>query len=214
MATIDTIDMLHQSATAPTGTPRQPGTWTVADWSRLPDDGTRYEIIGGVLFMTTSPSFFHQWVIKNLVVHVGAVVESRKRGVCAVAPIGLIQPPSTVVQPDFLVVLNDNLDIIRNGRLWGAPDLVAEVLSPGNSAAEQTRKRELYEHIGVPEYLVLDPSNRTLTRYRRDTSGHYGEGQVFRDGDSVTLACLPDVTLAVADLFSGSPDTTVVVSEM
>ncbi len=43
----------------------QQGTWTLADWEALPEDGNRYEILHGVLFMSTSPSFFHQWIIQN-----------------------------------------------------------------------------------------------------------------------------------------------------
>ena len=42
------------------------GHWTYADWEALPDDGNRYEVIDGVLYMTTAPSFFHQWIVRRL----------------------------------------------------------------------------------------------------------------------------------------------------
>ena len=53
------------------------GQWTYADWEELPDDGNRYEIIDGVLYMTTAPSFFHQWIVNRLERHITIPAEDQ-----------------------------------------------------------------------------------------------------------------------------------------
>jgi Uma2 family endonuclease len=192
------------------------GQWTVADWehlvaTRTTMNGYRYEVIDGVITMTTAPSFFHQWIITRLIQKIGTTVEKLKLGFWMIAPIGVVIPPRVAAQPDFLVILNQNRDIIRGGRIRGAPDLVVEVLSPGNSTEEMERKRWSYEQIGVTEYAVVDPSLRTLTYYRLEASGAYGDGRVFAAEETVTFACVPDMALRVAELFEGAPDTTLEV---
>ncbi len=189
------------------------GYWTVADWERLADtrattNGYRYEVIDGVITMTTAPSFFHQWIISVLIELLGVPLKRLKKGIYAVAPIGMVIPPKIAAQPDFLIILNHNREIIRGGRIRGAPDLVVEVLSPGNSTQEMERKRWSYEHIGVTEYAVVDPATRTLICYRLGSDGTYDEGQVFAEADAVTFACVPEVALRVGDLFADAPDTT------
>lgn len=194
--------------------PPPQGMWTVADWEMLPANGCRYEVIHGSLStMTTAPSNFHQWIIGMFIEHLGVALRNLGRGVWFTAPVGLVVPPSIALQPDFLVILNQNLGIVRGGRIRGAPDLVVEVLSPTNTAKEMHEKRAAYAAIGVPEYVVVDPSSRTLTYYRLEASGAtYDAGQVSGEGDTVAFACLPDVPLAVSALFADAPDTTISVS--
>jgi Uma2 family endonuclease len=57
------------------------GHWTYADWETLPDDGNRYEVIDGVLYMTTAPSTFHQWIVKRLERYIGIPLEDQGLGV-------------------------------------------------------------------------------------------------------------------------------------
>jgi len=84
--------------------PRQ-GDWTRSDWETLPEDGNRYEIIEGVLYMSTAPSFFHQWITKRLYRLVGIPAEDQGLALCIWAPIGVFMPGCDPVQPDFVVVL-------------------------------------------------------------------------------------------------------------
>ncbi len=185
--------------------------WTTADWERLDiaaESGVRYEVMNGVLHMTTAPSFFHQWVIVRLMLSLGYEVLRRKLGVCVSAPVGVVIPPAIAVQPDFLVVLNRNMAIVRGGRVRGAPDLVVEVRSLGNTPAQMEEKRRIYAAIGVPEYAVVEPAERSLTYYRLSADGTYPDAQRFGEGDTLTLTCLPDIPLVVAELFADAPDTT------
>src|SRR3712207_2238448 len=105
-------------------------TWNRARWEQLPADGNRYEVIDGVLYMTTAPSNFHQWIIRQTAREFFQQIDDRGVGITLWAPIGLFMPGCDPVQPDLLVVRAADLGIIREGRIHGVPALLVEVLSP------------------------------------------------------------------------------------
>src|SRR5262245_62011611 len=94
------------------------GQWKYQDWEQLPDDGNRYEVIDGVLYMSTAPSFYHQWIIHRLERFVGVPAEQQGLAFPAVAPIGVIMPGSDPVQPDFVIVLGIELPSFASGASW------------------------------------------------------------------------------------------------
>jgi Uma2 family endonuclease len=184
------------------------GQWTYADWQAIPDDGNRYEIIFGVLYMTTAPSFFHQWIIRRLDKYIGVPAEERGLAFAATAPIGLFMPGCDPVQPDFVLVLKEHASIINDRHINGVPDLIVEVISPGSVAYDERVKLLAYASVGVPEYGVINPKERTVKLYKLDALGRYPSSRNFSEGDSFAFDCLPDFVVAVSDLFAGSPDTT------
>jgi Uma2 family endonuclease len=181
------------------------GQWTATDWEALPNDGNRYEIINGVLFMSTAPSNFHQWIIFKFTEYIGIPLTKLGLGFAFFSPIGVFMPDCQPVQPDFVVVLKQHAHIIRDRRIYGVPDLIVEVISPGSRDYDEDVKKTAYEQAGVPEYVVIDPEVRQLRLY---TTGHYDAPQRFNVGDTVTFNCLPTLSLAITDLFDGAPDTT------
>ncbi len=185
------------------------GNWTHADWEQLPDDGNRYEIIEGVLYMTTAPSFFHQWIIRRFDQYVGIPAEQQGLGFAATAPVGVLMPGCDPVQPDFVLVLKQNAAIIHDRRIRGVPDLIVEVISPGSSDYDEGVKLDAYAKAGVPEYVVVDPAARKLRLYALAAPGKFAEPREYGEGDSLSFACLPDISLKVSDLFANAPDTTV-----
>lgn len=108
------------------------GQWTAADWEALPDDEYRYEIIDGELYMSKSPSYFHQWILLNLYDLVGRPARQQGLAFPALAPIGVFMPGTTPVQPDFVLVMAQHSAIIHDRGIQGVPDLIVEVLSPGS----------------------------------------------------------------------------------
>lgn len=184
-------------------------SWDYARWQELPADGNRYEVIDGVLYMTTAPSFFHQWIIKQLVHLVGAPAERAGLAFCATAPLGVLMPGCDPVQPDFLLVRQDRAGIIRERRIHGPPDLIGEVLSPSNPEQDTETKRGAYARAGVPEYWIVRPETRDLlVCWQPDAGlGDYAQSRLIApDGicESPTLG----ISLVVAELFAGAPDTT------
>jgi Uma2 family endonuclease len=198
--------VIPTDAPSVTGPPQ--GQWTAADWDTLPDDGNRYEIIEGYLYMTTAPSFFHQWIIQRCVRHIGIPAEDQELAYFVIAPIGVFMPGCDPVQPDFLLVLKANEHIIHDRRIYGVPDLIVEVLSPTSVDYDEGVKFQAYANAGVPEYVVINPANPTLTHYRLAEPGRYDKIGTYGESETVTIACLPSISLHVANLFAGAPDTT------
>jgi len=184
------------------------GQWTYADWENLPDDGNVYEVIDGVLYMSTSPSLFHNWIIKRLYITLDHPAEEQGLAFAFLDRVGVLMPSCEPVQPDFVLVLAEHASILRDRRIHGVPDLIAEVLSPGSADYDEGVKLEAYARAGVPEYVVIDPAKRQLRLYQLEKPGQYRPLQVFNAGDTVAFACLPTLSLQVSKLFEGAPDTT------
>ncbi len=184
------------------------GAWTHADWEALDHSLGRYEIIEGVLYVTTAPGFFHQWIVQNLAELLGAPAKAQGLAFAVPSPVGVLMPGCDPVQPDFVVVLAARAAIIHNKRIRGVLDLLVEILSPSNSAYDLRVKRRAYGQAGVPEYAIVDPATRTLNHYRRHASGDYDSPTVYSATDTVRFDCLPTIAVPIDQLFAGSPDTT------
>ena len=124
------------------------------------------------------------------------------------APIGVIMHGCDPVQPDVIFIRTANTGIIRNVRIYGVPDLIIEVLSPGTRAYYERVKLAAYAAAGVPEYAMVDPETRQVRRHLLEAPGRYAAPVVADETDQIAFACLPDITFRVADLFAGAPDTT------
>ena len=151
--------------------PAQPMEWTVDMVRALPDDGNRYEVIDGELFVTPSPSLTHQNAVLELALLVAPYVREHAVGRAVISPADvLVYGPRKFVQPDLFVVplVND-----APARAWtevGRLLLTVEVLSPSTERTDRRRKRHVYKEKGVPEYWVIDTDARTVERYRPDDS--------------------------------------------
>ena len=183
--------------------------WDRARWERLPDDGHRYEVIDGVLYMSTAPSAFHQWIVRQIARALFQQVDDAGVGVTLWAPIGVFMPGCDPVQPDILVVRATDLDIIHDRRIFGAPALVVEVLSPTNPEQDTLTKRLAYARAGVIEYWIARPASRdVLVCAQPDaTLGDYATTTLVPPDGDLCSPTLP-VRAAVRDFFAGAPDTT------
>jgi Uma2 family endonuclease len=178
-------------------------SWTYEMWERLPNDGNRYEIIDGVLYMSTSPSFWHQGSILLLVEHVGLPLKQRGIAVMSAAPVGVIIPGADPVQPDFLLIRSERRNIIaEDGRIRGVPDLIAEVLSPSHPELDLVIKRAAYARAGVPEYWILRPETRDVLVYSEPdaTLADFTSLQRFSVDSELVSPTLP-IRVSVAVLF-------------
>ena len=135
--------------------------WTYEDYLRLNDD-KRYEVINGRLVEMPAPSFEHQDVLNRLNVLLYLFVESHSSGKILPAPFDVILSETIVVQPDILFISNDTLKNLRNGRLFGPPDLVVEIVSPTSYARDRYEKFRLYEKYGVREYWIVLPREKVI----------------------------------------------------
>jgi Uma2 family endonuclease len=141
--------------------PKQ-GQWTYDDYAALPDDGRRYEVMNGVLIMAPAPTPEHQGISTLLLVHLFQYSQAIGLGKIFTAPLDVELTTKRVVQPDILVVLNANLHKIAEKRFIGAPDLVVEIASPGTEIYDRLNKYEAYEQAGVPEYWMVNPTDKSI----------------------------------------------------
>jgi Uma2 family endonuclease len=179
MTTSVPLDVLPVvTAAAPLVGPPQ-GRWTYADYAALPDDGNRYEIIAGVLYMTPAPGTGHQSISARVVTFLVTHVEFAGLGRVFAAPVDVELAPDTVVQPDIVVVLSANLHRITPSRIIGAPDLVVEILSPGTAGYDRREKQDAYARAGVGEYWIVDPGAQTVELLTLEQGGYRSHG-VFR----------------------------------
>lgn len=184
-------------------------SWTYTRWTLLPDDSNRYEVIDGVLYMTTAPSAFHQWIVSRIVYQLYAQVEQPQLGLVLWAPIGVLMPGCEPVQPDILVVRQADLAIIRERRVHGVPALIVEVLSPSNATQDTEIKRAAYARAGVAEYWIVRPVERDVLVHTLPDASLGSFLQIDHVGANAELASptLP-FRAPVASFFAGAPDET------
>lgn len=178
------------------------GRWTAANWERLPSDGNRYEVISGTLYMTGAPPPFHQWIVSHLVKNLGYPGEQRGLGYFAFAPTGVVLSMRDALKPDFVFVRADRAHLIQEGRIYGVPDLIIEVISSPNRGYLEQIKRDSYAVAGVPEFAIVDAERQCLTLYQQTDFGEYDEALTYSGATSVPFACLPGLPLHVGSLFS------------
>jgi len=139
--------------------------WTYEDYAQLPDDGQRHEIIDGEHFVNPSPSTLHQHISKRLQYQLYTKIELAGLGVLFDAPIDVQLSEHDIVQPDLVIILNENVRKITPTKIKVAPHLVVEILSPSNMDYDRITKRELYERFGVMEYWVIDPFEQQVDQW-------------------------------------------------
>ncbi len=160
-AVATTID-LRSAAEAAKGWPAQ-GEWTFEDYRSLPDDGWRYEVIRGRLFMSPAPRPRHQLSVGELYLAFRRFLDERDFGRLLLAPIDVKLPQlAQPVQPDLVLIRSERLDIVTDDCIDGVPDLVVEVLSPSNWMVDRREKYQVYAQARVPEYWIVDPDRRTI----------------------------------------------------
>ena len=151
--------------------PAQPTEWTVEMVRALPDDGNRYEVIDGELFVTSAPTLAHQRAVLELALLIAPYVRAHRIGEAIISPADVVvYGPRKFVQPDLFVVPLVNDAPMRTWTEVGRLVLAVEVLSPSTRHADRGRKRTLYAEKAVPEYWIVDIDERTVERCRPDQS--------------------------------------------
>ena len=181
--------------------------WTSADLELLPDDGKRYEIIDGELWVAKQPHWYHQL----LCLDIGMALQhwSRQTGMGAVnlAP-GIIFAEDDDVAPDIVWVSSQRLATAlgSDGKLHAAPDLIVEVLSPGttNERRDREAKLKLYARRGVREYWIVDWQRRQVELFRRADMTLQLIGTLL-DGDTLQSPLRPGFALPISELFARVP---------
>lgn len=135
--------------------------WTVDDYLMLGEMNTPCQLINGELIMSPCPTPYHQIILSNLNDLFKA--EAKKTGaIVFFAPMDLHIDRKNVFQPDLIYISKENKHIITHRAIEGVPDLVVEIISPSNIFSDRYTKKKVYRKIGIKEYWIVDPANRTL----------------------------------------------------
>jgi len=157
------------------------------------------ELIDGVAYVREppAPSWNHQHMVGELFLQIRVALESTSYSVC-MAPLDVRLPKSdepndqidTVVQPDVLIVCDPGKVDARGIR--GAPDWVAEVLSPSTARYDRKKKIPVYERAGVREVWLIDATDRQLTIYRLE-EGRFGDPTKLKLSGETEIEAVPGV---------------------
>ena len=182
------------------------GRYTYADYLKW-TDGERWELIDSIAYnMTPAPSRRHQEILGELYRQLSNYLVGKD---CKVypAPFDVRLPQeaeneegtTTVVQPDIVVVC-DPVKLDNRG-CKGAPDLVVEILSPETAKKDLTTKLTLYERVGVKEYWIVHPTDKTVMIFELSQDGKYGRPQTYGEGDQIPVRTLIDLTIDLVSVF-------------
>ena len=175
---------------------------SIADLDVMPDDGKRYELIGGELYVSRAPHLVHQAVIANLLHAIRDYLRENPNG--RVLPeVGVFLSEHDAVIPDLSFVSNERfIRIVSGGKLIEAPDLVVEVLSSGteNERRDRSVKKYLYSKYGVKEYWIINWEAGTLEVYQPGATGLELQATLGVE-DELTTPILPGFRCRLETLF-------------
>jgi Uma2 family endonuclease len=138
--------------------------WTLEELHRLPDDGNKYELVRGELFVTPPPGEEHETVLAKLSALLTPYVQENGLGL-VYHPRAVMRYDKSEVEPD-LMVRQPHPNRKRRDTDWDSapiPILVVEVLSAYTRRREFNQKKELYLDASVAEYWIVDSESRTIT---------------------------------------------------
>jgi len=138
--------------------------YTYEDYAKLPE-GAPYQLIGGELIMTPAPTPYHQYIRGNIYSVLKEFVEGNNLGQVYYSPIDVYFEETETYQPDIIFISKERLDIIKETKIEGAPDLIIEILSPATAYYDLKKKFKIYEKHGVKEYWIVDPEEKSIEIY-------------------------------------------------
>lgn len=174
-------DMIDMVAEASAYHVKRQGEYTLEDYYALPEE-RRVELIDGVIYDMTAPTTVHQTVALQMAYQIENYIEEHG-GNCVpfIAPVDvqLDCDDRTMVQPDVIILCDLSKNI--NRCIYGAPDFVAEVLSPSTRKKDLRIKLAKYAAAGVREYWMVDPERRQVIVY------WFGFSDSDENSDTVTI---------------------------
>jgi Uma2 family endonuclease len=172
-----------------------------ADLEGWPEDGRRYELYDGEVYVVPSPIPLHQMVSARL--HLALDEYTRVHGgIVLYAPLDIVLTDFDVVQPDLLLFMPERRHLVHPRVVTRhAPDLAIEILSPGTAANDRGRKLQLLERHRVREFWLVDPDAVAIEVYRLDGSHLVLSGRTEAAG-AITSPLLPALCLSPHTLVS------------
>jgi Uma2 family endonuclease len=175
---------------------------TYEEYLAGPEIKARYDIVDGEMILLPKPTVEHQTILRELLVPLDQFVTEHQLGQVWFAPLDVVirREPLRTRQPDLLFVSNERAGILGQV-IEGAPDLVVEILSPGNTRSDVVGKLDDYHQVGVLECWLVSPEARSVEVLELG-EGEWRRVGIFGLGDQVWSEVLSGLALAVTEIFS------------
>jgi Uma2 family endonuclease len=171
-----------------------------ADLERAPEDGNRYELYDGEVFVVPAPVPRHQLVQHAIAAMLHEFAKAHG-GFVVSSPIDIVFSQYDVLQPDVVFFRAERCHLIDlDAPIRHAPDICVEVISPSTEGTDRGRKLQIFARYGVPEYWIVDPRRRTIEIHRLDASDYV----LVATGHAEELAhsaCIDGLEFSAAPLF-------------
>ena len=187
------------------------GVYSYADYLTWKFDQT-VELIKGKILQMSAPSRRHQgisWYLNG--VFFNHFAKHRCKAYAAPFDVRLYDKRKSekankdvfsVVQPDICIICD--LDKLDDKGCLGSPDLVIEILSPGNSSKEMKLKKSLYEENGIREYWIIDPDHENAFQFHLLETGVYSPATIYVDDEILDCVIFPDLKINLTEIFAAS----------
>jgi Uma2 family endonuclease len=179
-------------------------TYTLEEFWALPEppDHSKLELIAGVLYMTPPPGYTHDNAVSRLIRLLSDhLTKSGNPGTLYVPRAAIWTSANTYLEPDLFYVSAETKSALDPKRRTTA-DLVIEVISPGSAVYDRNTKADTYAALDVKELWLVDETSETI-EVRNQTAKTFEAGVVFTKGEKLNSAVLPDLSLAVSQVFEG-----------
>ena len=169
---------------------------TVDEYFAFPESNRPMELVYGYVHEPAMPTFGHEAILLRLAELLRGHVREHKLGEVCRADVVLDRDSALVVQPDLFFISTERLGIVSD-RVWGAPDLVIEILSPATEHRDRTLKLAWYRRYGVKEYWIVVPRDRRVEIIDGSTQAT----KSFSGDQTIRSSVLPSLVLTVAACF-------------
>lgn len=161
-----------------------------------------YELFNGIIMKRAAPSLIHQNANDNLLADIKIFLRQNPVGRVYSAPVDVEFDKFNAFQPDLAFVTNERSFLFEDGDyIKGAPDLIVEIISPGNVRRDRVEKKEICQQFAVREYWLIDPLSQTIEIYvMRDNA--YQLHDFLEQTGKATSTVLTGFELEISTLFS------------
>lgn len=178
--------------------------YTYEDLQKI-DDGNRYELIDGELYLMSSPTTIHQEIVGEIYLQLRTYLKGKK---CRafISPLdvclsGVKNPKKeyNVLLPDVFIVCDEN-KITQDKGILGTPDLVIEVLSPSSRKHDTFVKYNLYQYYGVKEYWIVDTEAEVIYQYILNEKNIYTLPKTYEITEDIKVNILKNCVISLKDV--------------
>jgi len=173
-------------------------THSIRDYKLLPE-GAPYQLIGGELIMVPAPNPRHQIILGNIVEKVRQFTKGL--GITLFSPVDVYLGEEDAYQPDMIFISKQRQEIVKQDGIYGAPDLVVEILSPSTAYYDIKKKFKVYERYGVKEYWIVDPEMKGVDVFLLKSNGEFELSSKYYEAGIVKSIILDGLEIDLKEIF-------------